>query len=199
MQRDGKQLTLTSRLAVDPRPQGSYLGVSPAVVFQRPGPAGAPSPTRAASSARSWPGRPGWSASLPKAVPDLFAKNRGQTARAARSPAWSAPADITGQVVAAPIGWQARVAVVMLIVASLNIFVGAFNLLPLLPLDGGHLAVVIYERCRAWLARLRGKPDPGPVDFRRFVPVSVGVFALLVGFGLLLIMADLVNPVHIIQ
>jgi len=108
-------------------------------------------------------------------------------------------ADATGQVVAAPIGWQARVALVMLIVASLNIFVGAFNLLPLLPLDGGHLAIVIYERCRAWLARLRGKPDPGPVDFRRFVPVSVGVFALLVGFGLLLIMADLVNPVHIIQ
>src|SRR6266566_4454065 len=77
--------------------------------------------------------------------------------------------------------------------------VGAFNLLPLLPLDGGHLAIVIYERCRAWLARLRGKPDPGPVDFRRFVPVSVGVFALLVGFGLLLILADLVNPVHILQ
>ena len=84
-------------------------------------------------------------------------------------------------------------------VASLNIFVGLFNLLPLLPLDGGHIAVVIYERCRAWLARLRGKPDPGPVDYRRLVPVSVGVFALLVGFGLLLIMADLVNPVHIIQ
>jgi hypothetical protein len=37
------------------------------------------------------------------------------------------------------------------------------------------------------------------VDYRRLVPVSVGVFALLVGFGLLLIMADLVNPVHIIQ
>src|SRR2546421_278318 len=111
-----------------------------------------------------------------------------------RSP-WSA----TGQVLAARISWQARVAVVLLIIASLNIFVGMFNLLPLLPLDGGHIAVVIYERCRAWLAKLRGKPDPGPVDYRRLVPVSVGVFALLVGFGLLLIMAALVNPVHIIQ
>ena len=108
-------------------------------------------------------------------------------------------ADVTGQVVAAPIGWQARVALVMLIVASLNIFVGAFNLLPLLPLDGGHLAIVIYERCRAWLARLRGKPDPGPVDFRRFVPVSVrgvcpaGRFRIAPDHG------RFVNPVHIIQ
>ena len=58
---------------------------------------------------------------------------------------------------------------------------------------------LIYERARAWLARLRGRPDPGPVDYRRLVPVSVGVFALLVGVGLLLIMADIVNPVHILQ
>src|SRR5262249_48883676 len=86
---------------------------------------------------------------------------------------------------------------VLLIIASLNIFVGAFNLLPLLPLDGGHLAIVIFERARAWLARLMGRPDPGPVDYRRLVPLSVGVFALLVGVGLLLIMADLVNPVHL--
>src|SRR5262249_27994943 len=108
-------------------------------------------------------------------------------------------ADITGQVVASPIGWQARAAVVVLIVATLNIFFGVFNLLPLLPLDGGHLAIVIYERCRAWLARLRGKPDPGPVDYRRFVPVSVGVFALLVGFSLLVIRADIVTRFHITQ
>jgi membrane-associated protease RseP (regulator of RpoE activity) len=107
--------------------------------------------------------------------------------------------DVTGQVLASKIGWQPKVALVLLIVASLNIFVGLFNLLPLLPLDGGHIAVVIYERVRAWLARLLGRPDPGPVDYRRLVPVSVGVFALLVGLGLLLIMADIVNPVHILQ
>jgi membrane-associated protease RseP (regulator of RpoE activity) len=66
-------------------------------------------------------------------------------------------------------------------------------------MDGGHLAVIIYERCRAWLARLRGKPDPGLVDMRKLIPVSVGVFALLVGFSLLLIMADIINPVHLVQ
>jgi membrane-associated protease RseP (regulator of RpoE activity) len=197
VQRGGKQVTLTARLAVVHGRQGSYLGVSPVVVFQRTGPIGAVT-YAGGKFGQILAGSAGVVANLPKAVPDLFAKNRGSGPGGQVTSVVGA-ADITGQVVASPIGWQARVAVVMLIVASLNIFVGAFNLLPLLPLDGGHLAIVIYERCRAWLARLRGKPDPGPVDFRRFVPVSVGVFALLVGFGLLLIMADLVNPVHIIQ
>ena len=176
---------------------GSYLGVSPPVVFQRAGPV----------SAVSYAGHEFWQmlsgsasvvASLPKALPDLFAKNRANTPGGQVTSVVGA-GDATGQVLAARIGWQPKVDLVLLIIASLNIFVGAFNLLPLLPLDGGHLAVVIYERVRAWLARLRGRPDPGPVDFRRLVPVSVGVFALLVGVGLLLIMADLVNPVHILQ
>jgi len=106
---------------------------------------------------------------------------------------------LTAQVVAAKDGWQTKVQVVLLIIISLNIFVGLFNLLPLLPLDGGHLAVLFYERARAWLARLRGRPDPGLVDMRKLVPVSVGVFALLVGFGLLLISADIFNPIHFVQ
>jgi membrane-associated protease RseP (regulator of RpoE activity) len=102
-------------------------------------------------------------------------------------------------VVEAGGGWQYTVSGLLLIVVSLNIFVGAFNLLPLLPLDGGHLAVVIYERIRAWLARLRGRPDPGLVDMQKLIPVSVGVFALLVGLGLILIAADIFNPVHLTQ
>jgi membrane-associated protease RseP (regulator of RpoE activity) len=106
---------------------------------------------------------------------------------------------ITAQVVAAKEGWQTKVQFVLLIMISLNIFVGLFNLLPLLPLDGGHLAVIIYERARAWLARLRGRADPGLVDMRKLIPVSIGVFALLVGFGLLLISADILNPIHIAQ
>jgi membrane-associated protease RseP (regulator of RpoE activity) len=106
---------------------------------------------------------------------------------------------ITGQAFALKVSWQLKVTVVLDIIVSINIFVGMFNLLPLLPLDGGHLAVVIYERARAWLARLRGKPDPGLVDMRKLLPVSVGVFALLVGFSLLLIMANLINPVHLPQ
>jgi membrane-associated protease RseP (regulator of RpoE activity) len=197
VERGGRQLTLHPSLAVVSGRHGSYLGISPVIVFQRSGPLGGVG-FAGSQFGQIMAGSAGVVASLPKAIPDLFAKNRSSTPGGNVTSVVGA-ADATGQVVAAPIGWQARVSVVLLIIASLNIFVGAFNLLPLLPLDGGHLAVVIYERCRAWLARLRGKPDPGPVDFRRLVPVSVGVFALLVGFGLLLIMADIVNPVHIIQ
>ena len=77
-------------------------------------------------------------------------------------------------MVSANVGWQVKVDYVLLIMASLNIFVGAFNLLPLLPLDGGHIAVVIYERIRSWFARLRGRPDPGLVDMTKLVPGQHG-------------------------
>jgi len=197
VQRGNQQLTLHTSLAMVSGRKGSYLGVSPVVVFNRTGPLGGVT-YAGGKFGQIVAGSAGVVTSLPRAIPDLFAKNRADTPGGSVTSVVGA-ADVTGQVVAAPIGWRARIAVVLLIIASLNIFIGLFNLLPLLPLDGGHLAVVIYERCRAWLARLRGKPDPGPVDYRRLVPVSVGVFALLVGFGLLLIMADLVNPVHILQ
>ena len=103
-------------------------------------------------------------------------------------------ANIAGQVVAAGGGWKITVSDLLLIIISLNIFVGAFNLLPLLPLDGGHLAVMFYERVRAWLARLRGRPDPGLVDMQQLIPVSVGVFALLIGLGVLLMAGGHLQP-----
>jgi membrane-associated protease RseP (regulator of RpoE activity) len=192
--RHGRLVTLHATLA-SLTGHGSYLGVSPTAVFKRVGPVGS----------ASYAGHEFWTmlsgsasvvATLPKAIPDLFAKNRADTPGGQVTSVVGA-GNVTGQVLAAKIGWQPKAALVLLIIASLNIFVGAFNLLPLLPLDGGHLAVVIYERIRYWLARLFRRPDPGPVDYRRLVPLSVGVFALLVGVGLLLIMADLVNPVHL--
>ncbi len=134
--------------------------------------------------------------SIPKAIPELFAKNRSSTAGGNVTSVVGA-GEYTGEAFAAQDGWQTKVSIVLYIVISLNIFVGLFNLLPLLPLDGGHLAVVIYEQIRSWIARLRGRPDPGLADMRKLLPLSVGVFVLLVGFGLLLIAADLVNPVHI--
>ncbi len=133
---------------------------------------------------------------LPSAIPDLFSKNRANTAGGQVSSVVGV-GEVTGDVVQASLPWQAKVSVLLFLVASLNIFVGAFNLLPLLPLDGGHLAVVIFERIRAWFNRLRGRPDPGLVDIQRLVPLSLLVFALLVGFGTLLIAADIFNPVHI--
>jgi membrane-associated protease RseP (regulator of RpoE activity) len=194
VERNGHQQTIDVAFA-HLNGRGPYLGVAPPTVFQRTG----------LLAGVSYAGHEFWqmlagsakvAAALPKAIPDLFAKNRANTPGGDVTSVVGA-GDVTGQVLEARISWQPKVDLVLLIIASLNIFVGAFNLLPLLPMDGGHIVVVIYERVRAWLARLRGKPDPGPVDYRRLIPVSVGVFALLIGVGLLLIMADIVNPVHI--
>ena len=197
VRRDGRLLVLHASPAKVPGRKGSYLGIDNVALFQPLG------PLRAVTYAGSTFGQvlTGSVAAvghLPAAIPDLFAKDRAKTP-AGQVSSVVGVGGLTAQVVAAKDGWQTKVQVVLLIVISLNIFVGLFNLLPLLPLDGGHLAVLFYERARAWLARLRGRPDPGLVDMRKLVPVSVGVFALLVGFGLLLISADIFNPIHFVQ
>jgi membrane-associated protease RseP (regulator of RpoE activity) len=194
--RAGKRLTLSVTPGTVNGRKGSYLGIEDQL-FERVGPISGVA--YAGSTFGQVIEESGQAASkLPAALPDLFAKDRAKTAGGQVSSIVGA-ADDAGQVVQAGGGWQFTVSALLLIVISLNIFVGAFNLLPLLPLDGGHLAIVFYERLRAGFAKLRGRPDPGLVDMQKLIPVSVGVFALLVGLGLVLIAADIFNPVHLIQ
>jgi membrane-associated protease RseP (regulator of RpoE activity) len=88
-----------------------------------------------------------------------------------------------------------RLATFVLIVASLNIFVGVFNLLPILPLDGGHMAVAIADEIRAFFARLRGRPRPAPIDVTVLTPITMVVFVVLATLTMLLLVADVINPV----
>jgi membrane-associated protease RseP (regulator of RpoE activity) len=88
-----------------------------------------------------------------------------------------------------------RLATFLLIIASLNIFVGIFNLLPILPLDGGHMAVAIADEIRAFFARLRGRPRPAAIDVTVLTPVTMVVFVILACLTLLLLVADVINPV----
>lgn len=88
-----------------------------------------------------------------------------------------------------------RLATFVLIVANLNIFVGVFNLLPILPLDGGHMAVAIADSIRAFFARLRGRPRPAPIDVTVLTPITMVVFVVLATLTLLLLVADVINPV----
>ncbi len=81
------------------------------------------------------------------------------------------------------------------IVVALNVFVGLFNLLPLLPLDGGHLAILAFEQARSAIYRLLGRRDPGRVDLRKLLPAAYLVLTLFVGLSLLLVLADIVNPI----
>ncbi|PRY42629.1 M50 family metallopeptidase [Umezawaea tangerina] len=85
----------------------------------------------------------------------------------------------------------------LLMLAGLNFFVGVFNLLPLLPLDGGHIAVNLYERVRDWLRRLRGKPAGGPVNYMRLLPLTYFVIFIGGGITLLTVTADIVNPIRL--
>ena len=155
------------------------------------------SATWAPGSPRCSPARsPRWR-SCPAALPDLFNKEKRASSDAGNVSSVYGAARDTGQAVAADVGWKQKVSFILLLIASLNIFVGIFNLLPLLPMDGGHVAVVLWEMVRSWFARRLHRPDPGLVDYRKLIPVSFAVFVVLVLFGALLISADIFNPVSI--
>jgi membrane-associated protease RseP (regulator of RpoE activity) len=83
----------------------------------------------------------------------------------------------------------------LVLLAGLNFFVGVFNLLPILPLDGGHIAIAWFERVRSWIYARLGKPDPGRVDYYRLMPVTYAIIFIFGGFTLLTVAADIVNPI----
>jgi membrane-associated protease RseP (regulator of RpoE activity) len=94
---------------------------------------------------------------------------------------------------AAPVADRAASLIQML--AALNVALFVFILIPLLPLDGGHVAGALWEAIRRRIAKLAGKADPGPVDIARLVPVTLVIVAILGISSALLIYADIVNPV----
>ncbi|TDD79098.1 RIP metalloprotease [Actinomadura rubrisoli] len=89
-----------------------------------------------------------------------------------------------------------KVAYFVMLLGSLNLAVGLFNLVPLLPLDGGHIAGALLEALKKAFARVFRKPDPGYVDVAKALPVTYVMAAVLIVMGGLLIYADLVNPIR---
>ena len=136
-------------------------------------------------------------AKLPEKIPALWgATVRGEERDANGLVGVVGVARVSGQAVGSDkLTPMERLATFVLIVASLNIFVGIFNLLPILPLDGGHMAVAIADEIRAFFARLRGRPRPAPIDVTVLTPITMVVFVVLATLTLLLLVADVINPV----
>ncbi len=85
------------------------------------------------------------------------------------------------------------------LLASLNMVLFLFNLVPLYPLDGGHVAGALWEKARSVVARVRRRPDPGPFDTARLMPVAYVVASVFIVLSGLLLVADLVNPITLEQ
>ena len=82
-----------------------------------------------------------------------------------------------------------------MLLGAVNLFLGLFNFVPLLPLDGGHIAGALYEAVRRGLARVRGRPDPGHVDVAKLLPVAYVVALAFLVMTAILVYADVVAPV----
>jgi len=135
--------------------------------------------------------------SLPSKIPNLISQTFGGEKRDAEG--------LVGVVGVARVSGETantkaltvreKIATFILIIASLNLFVGMFNLLPLLPLDGGHMAVAIVDGVRNFLARRRGLAKPAPFDVERLTPITMVVFVLMAALSILLLAADIFNPI----
>ncbi len=104
---------------------------------------------------------------------------------------------IAGEVAAAQAPLLNRFAVLLSLLGSLNIALFVFNLIPLLPLDGGHIVVALWDGLKRLWARLFRRPPPKPVDATRLVPLTIVVAGVLIAMGALLLVADLFNPVKL--
>lgn len=83
--------------------------------------------------------------------------------------------------------------------AQLNFVLGVINLVPLLPFDGGHIAVAIYEKIRNMVRGARGLMPGGPVDYGRLMPATYVILVVVVGYMALTVTADLINPIRLFQ
>ncbi len=106
-------------------------------------------------------------------------------------------ARVGGEIFTLDIPPTQQLAMALMLVAGFNLSLFLFNMLPLLPLDGGHVAGALWESLRRNVARVLRRPDPGPFDVAKLMPVAYVVAGIFVCFTILVLIADVVNPVRI--
>ncbi|MBM7054219.1 MULTISPECIES: site-2 protease family protein [Streptomyces] len=135
---------------------------------------------------------------LPAKIPALWDAAFSDGERADDSPVGVVgAARIGGEVMNLDIPAQNQVAMMLFLLAGFNLSLFLFNMLPLLPLDGGHIAGALWESLRRNVAKVFRRPDPGPFDVARLMPVAYVVAGVFICFTLLVLVADIVNPVKI--
>jgi len=204
-ERDGQELTGTTNTTVEARPasdtdqslrQVGFLGVSPEthVVTETGGPIYTIDEmgTMTVETAKAL-------VHLPAKVWDVAQAIVGVEERAKDSPVSIVGGGrLAGETVSHdqfPV--KEKTVFLLMLIAGFNFFIGMFNFIPLLPLDGGHIASALWEAVRRGVARVRGRPDPGYVDAAKLLPVAYVVASALLVMGVVLIVGDLVVPLHI--
>ncbi len=136
--------------------------------------------------------------SLPSKIPALWDAAFDGAPRQPDSPMGVVgAARVGGEVFTMDIPPENQIAMMLFLVAGFNLSLFLFNMLPLLPLDGGHVAGALWEALRRHAARIFKRPDPGPFDVAKLMPVAYVVAGIFICFTILVLIADVVNPVKI--
>jgi membrane-associated protease RseP (regulator of RpoE activity) len=202
VERDGQRVPLQANLirAQQPKLDGSrgteevgFLGLSPTSVLQRQDIAGV---TRTIGGFISLTTEK--IVELPQRVPDLISAIGGDQ-RSQDSPIGIVGASrLGGEVLSfdgASVG--SRLVTMLNLLAAVNLSLFVLNMLPILPLDGGHIAGALWESIRRKFALLVRRPDPGPFDTAKLMPLAYAVSLIFIAYSLLVLVADVVNPVSL--
>jgi membrane-associated protease RseP (regulator of RpoE activity) len=204
VERDGRRVTLHTNTRVTPRPTDAndptrltpvgFLGVSPTVTYTTGGPIYTITEMGglAKQSAHAL-------VTLPVKVLGVAEAIAGVKPRAVDSPVSVVGGGrLAGETASAQdFPLKEKLVGLLGLVAGFNFFIGLFNFVPLLPLDGGHIAGALWEAARRGIARVRRRPDPGYVDVAKLLPVAYVVASFLLVMGVVLIVGDLVVPVQV--
>lgn len=203
VERDGKTLTLRTNTAIntvfadldggsDDTTQAGFLGITPVQVQVHKGPLYTLQEmgTMTVSAVEVI-------AKFPVKVWEVGKAAVGLQERDPASPMSVVGASrIAGEISSADqIDAGAKLASLLMLLGAVNLFLGLFNFVPLLPLDGGHIAGALYEAVRRAVARVRGLPDPGHVDVAKLLPVAYVVAVAFLVMSVVLIYADFVAPI----
>jgi membrane-associated protease RseP (regulator of RpoE activity) len=201
--RDGERQTTTTNTMVSARPdleqtdeyvEVGFLGVAPTIELEKQGPV----------FVVEQMGTYTWETlqalgNLPVKLYEVGQAALGITERADDSPMSVVGASrVAGEVASThEIPISDRFVSLIMLLGGINLFVGMFNFIPLLPLDGGHIAGALYEAVRRGIARLFGRPDPGYFDVAKLLPVAYVMAGVILVMSVVLIYADIVAPVRL--